>query len=243
MFTQEFIGTIDGGPLRSITWRHRLPSLRPGIDVSKPPWHCNSIVTHMNIEHATVGASRLGALRRAIRTVSFELAVAVRRGATLFIPDDNAAVTPELLATCFQNQPTANVRLSDVPDTATLQHVIASAPLPTIMERPLHWMRSAGTRIALVWSHAPPTRVANRWHCLGWVEGTTICTQTTAQSSLLAMIASMRQIHFALLNMIKSGERIHFPFEDEPITSEFFDRSFGFSEASSLATITTPTKA
>jgi len=76
------------------------------------------------------------------------------------------------------------------------------------------------------------------WRCLGWVEGTHILAQTTASSSLLAMIACIRQIHFAILTMINNRERICFPFEDTPLTNDLFERIFGFAEARSLTNIT-----
>jgi hypothetical protein len=116
--------------------------------------------------------------------------------------------------------------------------LISLTPTNETVYAPLRWIRTNGEQIPIRWTHATPTRAKNDWHCLGWVEGTQILTQTTASSSLLAMIACIRQIHFAILTMINNGERICFPFEDTPLTNDLFEQIFGFTEGRSLTNIT-----
>jgi len=229
---------LDGGPLKSMTWYHQRPERVAEPNPRQPPWQCESGVTLAHINNLNVGDSGLTALRRAIKQVSFELAVAVLRGAELFLPGHTSPLTAAELATCFLDLPQEPDQLAEAVNHESLMQLISSTPTNEKIYAPLRWIRTNGEQIPIRWTHAIPTRVGNAWRCLGWVDGTHIYTQTSASSSLLAMIACMRQIHFAMLTMINNGERICFPFEDTPLTNDLFERIFGFAEARSLTNIT-----
>jgi len=238
MVTQALLGSLAGGPLRSMTRYHKRPELVLEPNLKEPPWQCESGVTLAHINNLNVGDSGLTSLRRAIKQVSFELAVAVLRGAELFLLGHTSPLTAVELATCFLHLPQNADQLADGGNHESLMQLISSTPTNETVYASLRWIRTNGEQVPIRWTHATPTLMEKGWRCLGWVEGTHILAQTTASSSLLAMIACIPQIHFAILTMINNRERICFPFEDTPLTNDLFERIFGFAEARSLTNIT-----
>ncbi len=228
MLTQEFFYSINGETPRAIVWRLTLPT----PIVRRPfAWRCESTVSHTTIDHVDIGDTGLDALRFAMSRGSFQLALLVHRGAKLWLPNRAEELTPWFLASCFGFQPK-----SPEPSFAEETHendlpLRLSKPTTNTTKQELRWIKRDGTEVILEWNYATPTGAGDAWNCLGWVEGTNIYVQTRGSSSLLAMIACMEQVHFAIQTMIEQGEHICFPFDPKPLTSELFSQCFGFRES------------